>query len=172
VVLRALPYADPDRIVHVSERGSTGEAINFSWPDWLDFRARARTVTSMALFKTDTFVLARGAEEPRQITAGMVTGDLFAALGAQPAIGRGFTAAEDAPGGPPAVILSWRIWSQAFGGDRDLVAAPSPSTRAPTPSSASRRRTWTSRPASRPGSRSGARRRASRASAPATRRGA
>ena len=61
VVLRALPYADPDRIVHVSERGSTGEAINFSWPDWLDFRARARTVTSMALFKTDTFVLARGA---------------------------------------------------------------------------------------------------------------
>src|SRR5260221_13304152 len=79
VILRPRPYGEPDRLLYVTERDPHGEGMNFSYPDFLDFRGRARTIASWSLFKTDTYVLG-GAGEPRQIRAGLVSAAYFTTL--------------------------------------------------------------------------------------------
>ena len=120
VLVKDLPYADPDRLVFVSERTTGGDPENFSYPDYVDVRAQTRTLAAAALFKSDTMVLG-GAAEPRQIAVGMVGRELFRALGAEPAPGRSFRPEEDVPGAGRTVVLGARLWREGFGRDASLV---------------------------------------------------
>src|SRR5262249_10313502 len=117
--IEALPYPESDALVEIAERGGGGNPQNFSWPDWIDVHADARTLERAALFKDDTMVLG-GGDEPRQIAIGMVTADFFAVLGA-PVRGRGFQAADDVPGAARTVVVSRALWREAFGADPGLV---------------------------------------------------
>src|SRR5262249_54547297 len=99
VLLAPLPYPDPGRLVTFRYYESL--------PDLHDIRARSRAlvkaggVTMQALDYT-------GEAEPVQVQAGLVTTDLFAALGARPALGRLLTPDEQVPGGARAVVLGDR----------------------------------------------------------------
>jgi putative ABC transport system permease protein len=125
VLLRALPYANADRLVMVWEfdrfSGTTRE--DASVPDYFDFRARNHVFTDIAAFAEQPLTLTRSGAEPQHVVAGYATRNLFPLLGVTPIAGRGFTAAEDSPGGPRAVVLSESLWRNRFGADPGIVGS-------------------------------------------------
>jgi putative ABC transport system permease protein len=120
VLLRPLPYADPDRLVMIGERGPTGSAGNVGYATFVDWHARSRGFTEMAAIRSWTPTLIAGGEAER--IAGMrVSANFFRMLGVRPAHGRDFTASEDTPAGWRVVMLSDGMWRRKFGGDPSVI---------------------------------------------------
>lgn len=123
VVLRPLPYPDPDRLVSLWEndrlRGTRQEG--FSLPDYVDLD-RANDVFDgvAAYFLTTTTWTSRQAE-PRRLTAFRVSASIFHVLGVSPAFGRGFREEEDRAGSPPVAIVSDGAFRSWFGGRREIL---------------------------------------------------
>jgi putative ABC transport system permease protein len=117
VLLRPLPYREPERII-AALHGGNGPVAPANFLDW---RAESRSFEHTAAAQSWTPTLAdRGASEV--ITPAMrVTADLFAVLGVEPLLGRTFRAGEDTPGAAPAVVLSHRLWRRRFAADPHLV---------------------------------------------------
>ncbi len=122
VVLKPLPYRDPDRLV-VVHNFKDGEAFgphSSSWHDFEDWRGEKGTFAEMALFSYWTFTLT-GREVPVRIVGGRVTGDFFATLGVEPLLGRTLTREDDLPGAPETIVLSYRTWKGLFGGNEAIL---------------------------------------------------
>lgn len=115
VLLRPLPYANPERLVSV---GGSRDAV--SWLDYLDIRGQARTLANAAGYSTDVAVV-QGKDATLSVTSSAVTPNLFTILGAQPLRGRTFTAVEGQPNGPRAVLISEGLWRQLFAADPAVV---------------------------------------------------
>src|SRR5262245_23417143 len=120
VLLRPLPYTDPDRLVTASLYRKVTDGHTLLSPNFLNWRAQSQSFEQMAAYTIGTSDLT-GNGEPERLTAGLVSAELFSTLAAPPALGRGFTAAEDQPNGALAVILSHRLWQRRFGGDPQLI---------------------------------------------------
>ena len=121
VLLRPLPYAEPDRLVAVESMWTRGgpHPLTLSYPDFFDFRARNHVFEHLVTSR-DTNLALTGVGAPTQLDGEMVTWDLFPALGIQPALGRGFLQSEEAVG-TRVVVLSHTLWQSQFGGDRSVV---------------------------------------------------
>src|SRR5262245_2021424 len=120
VLLRSLPYQDPDRLVMVRHYNMHGAGDFVSGLDFLEWRDQAKTFEQVAAYRTDTVDLSgRGA--PERLSAGLVSANLFRALGIAPALGRAFTIEEDTAGAAPVVILSDGLWRRRFGGDPQVI---------------------------------------------------
>jgi putative ABC transport system permease protein len=122
VLLRPLPYKDPDQLVMVWEDASrhgyprdTPAAANF-----IDWRDQNSTFSGMAAIADNNFNLT-GVGDPEQLKGRRVSGDLFPLLGVDPQLGRVFTATEDQPGSQKVVLLSHRLWQRRFGGEASIV---------------------------------------------------
>ncbi len=122
VVLRPLPFPEPERLVSLSETTPTGEDFSTSEPNYLDFREQARSFAHLAAL-TDHEVALLGEREPERLQGVAVTPNYFAALGVAPAIGRAFLAEEAGPGAAVAV-LSHALWAARFGADPGAVGRP------------------------------------------------
>jgi putative ABC transport system permease protein len=124
VLLRKPPYADPDRLVSLHQRfpKQSDLAMGAGPAEYLDYRDRSRAFSSIAGFEGDVFDLT-GGTEPVQVLAERVTHNLFSTLGTTPFAGRTFTAAEDQPGAPNVLILSYEFWQRRFGGSRQTVGS-------------------------------------------------
>jgi len=112
VLLRPLPYPEPDRLVALRSNQSVLEVE--------DIRAAATSLESvggLTLMGLDMVSTV----EPVRVNAGLVEAGLFDVLGAVPARGRLFTRAEDVIGGPPLVVLSHAFWQQRLGGSADAI---------------------------------------------------
>jgi putative ABC transport system permease protein len=122
VLLRPLPFAQPERLVRLWESHPPTQLPQFSvaFPNFLDWRQQNQVFTHLAAFREDGFNLQTG-EEPHRVNGARVTVDFFNVLGMQPAQGRAFSAAEDTPGGERVVIVSHALWQQTFGGDPHLL---------------------------------------------------
>jgi putative ABC transport system permease protein len=120
VLLRSLPYPDPDRLVMVRHYGAHGVSDFVSGLDFLEWRDKAKTFEQVAAYRTDTVDLT-GRGEPERLSAGLVSANLFRALGIAPALGRAFTLEEDTAGAAPVVILSDGLWRRRFGGDPQVI---------------------------------------------------
>ncbi len=125
VLLRPLPYPDPDRLVRVFEvstpaQGSTLRSIAI--PTLADWRSTVRQL-ELALYNPVTFDLtgSQGAEEVRGAIA---SASFFGVLGVPPQHGRVFTEDEDRPGSVPVVVLSHQLWLRRFGADVAVVGSP------------------------------------------------
>jgi len=124
VLLRPLPFPDPDGIVRVVSfrlRDSVGD--NASYPDFLDWRAQNHVFEHMAAFETGEFTIT-GRGEAAHLSGAVVSADLFPLLGVRPLLGRAFLPEEDKPNavnGSDAVILSHCLWQQRFGGDSSVI---------------------------------------------------
>ncbi len=88
--------------------------------DYLDYRNQSRSFESMAAAELWSPSLT-GVDRAEQLRGLHVSASLFDVLGVKPAIGRAFTAADDTPGAPNAVVLSHRIWTRNFGGDSAVL---------------------------------------------------
>jgi predicted permease len=121
VLLRPLPYAEPDRLVMVWEDASNiGFPFNTPAPaNYVDWRALNHAFTDMAARRFTTASLT-GDGEPVQLFGHMVTPNFFDVLGVQPAIGRAFTSEED-KAHEKVVVLSYSLWESRFAGDRSIA---------------------------------------------------
>src|SRR5262245_30291840 len=120
VLLRSLPYRDPERLVMVSYIRAR-EGASFARPaDFLDWRDQAKVFEQIGAYRFDTADLT-GSGEPERLDAARVSADLFVTLGVAPALGRAFTPEEDTDGGPLAVILSDALWRRRFGGNPQVI---------------------------------------------------
>ncbi|HJQ22317.1 MAG TPA: ABC transporter permease [Blastocatellia bacterium] len=122
VLLRPLPFADPDRLVMVWEDASyVGFPKNTPAPgNFADWRARNDVFEAMAAFRFFDFNLT-GDGPPDKIYAYGVTSEFFPVLGVQPALGRVFTAEEDRPEAGNVAIISYPLWQSRYGGDAGIV---------------------------------------------------
>jgi putative ABC transport system permease protein len=120
VLLRPLPYADPDRLVMVGERRPDGSTGNVGYTTFLDWRERNHSFGDLALIRSWTPTLATTGE-PERISGVRVSANFFAMLGVRPALGRDFTAAEDTPASWQRVILSDGLWRRRFGADAAAI---------------------------------------------------
>lgn len=121
VLLRPLPFAQPDRLVHLWEvyKSNVDGRSEASYPDYLDFRARNKTLTDLAGYHGGGFLL--GGATPMTIGGGKCTANFFDVLGVKAAYGRTFVEGEDVPGAPRVVVLSYGFWQRQFAGDPHAV---------------------------------------------------
>jgi len=121
VLLKPLAYRDPTGLVLIWTRFLPDLPQNWvSGPEVLDFRERSRSFEDLAVLSWPSFNLT-GIGEPEQVQAGAVSANLFPMLGIAPLRGRTFSADEDKPGAPLAVVLSHGYWKRRFGSSETIV---------------------------------------------------
>jgi predicted permease len=116
VLLRALPFPMPERLVRVYTASPQFPHMSSSYLNFLDWTARARSFEGLAAIRQDDLNLT-GQGQPERVHVAVVSASFFPLLGLQPVIGRTFTAAEDHRNGPPAVVLGTAYWKERFGAD-------------------------------------------------------
>ncbi len=134
VLLRRLPYPEPERLLVMTERhirdgkwsasGTTRSRLRSGggvpWLTFLDWRAQTRSFRGLAGFHTRQIMLS-GTGEPEMLLSAQVSAEFFPLLGVRPALGRSFGEPDDRPGAPPTLILSWGEWKRRFGADPSAV---------------------------------------------------
>jgi putative ABC transport system permease protein len=120
VLLRPLPWSDPDRTVMIWSRWSAFDKTWVADGEVNDYRRRASTLTDVAAWD-DGQVNLTGDGDPERVAAGSVTANLFSTLGVSPIRGRVFTAAEDVEGGPRVVLIGYGLWQRRYAGDPAIV---------------------------------------------------
>src|SRR5436190_21963367 len=120
VLLKPIPYPNPERIVLLWEKPPDGGNNVVSAMNFLDWKAQSDAFSSMAA-ATGGAVTLTGYGEPQQFRAARVSAGYFDALGVTAARGRTFAPDEDQPGKEHVVVLSHRLWATAFGADTTLV---------------------------------------------------
>jgi putative ABC transport system permease protein len=120
VLLRPLPFPEPDRLVAIVNVYSTGLVGGASVPKFNVWRDQTAALQDAAAYHFGVLNLT-GGDQPEQLPSGQVTGDFFRLFGAQMAAGRTFTAEEDRPNGGKVVVLSNGFWRRRFGGDPQTI---------------------------------------------------
>src|SRR5436190_1742135 len=120
VLLRPLPYRDPDRVVRVFTRSASYPKFPMNHFDFRDVRATSKSFESMALY-TRTDLQLSGSGEPARLTGFRVSANYFHVFGISPARGREFGPDDELPGNGKQVILSDRAWRTHFASAPDIV---------------------------------------------------
>jgi predicted permease len=122
VLIRALPYADADRLVMIwLDTGKLGVTArhNATPAEWIEWRRRNTVFTDLASSQPGDATLS-GDGGPEQPPARKVSWTFYSVLGVQPALGRAFTEDED-NNGARVVVISHGLWQRRFGGARDVI---------------------------------------------------
>lgn len=116
VLLRALPYADPERLVVLLHEGHSGN----SPANFLDWKRDNHVFENVGAAEGWSPNLT-GIDKPEEISGLHVTSDIFTVLGVRPILGRTFTPDEDRLGHDHMVVLSYGFWQRHFGGSKDVL---------------------------------------------------
>jgi putative ABC transport system permease protein len=125
VLLKPLPFPDPDRLVLFLNVGPNGSGSAASVPKFTVWREQTTAFQDAAAYSFGVMNLT-GGDRPEQLPSARVTADFFRLFGAQTAVGRTFTADEDRPNGGRVVVLSHGFWQRRFGGDPQVVGRTLP----------------------------------------------
>jgi|CXWL01.1.fsa_nt_gi putative ABC transport system permease protein len=122
VLLRELPYREPDRLVMLWEHNlRRDKPMNVLSPaNFQDWRERSQSFEAMGGFFDRSFTLT-GSGDPESIRATAVTPNVFAILGGQAHLGRVLAADDERPESPLSVVLSHKFWQERFGGDPGII---------------------------------------------------
>jgi putative ABC transport system permease protein len=121
VLLVPLPYDDPATLVWMYGAFRSYDSAAVSPPDFVDYRQHNRVFERLAAMAISPIgVTVAGAGAPTRMQASRVSAALVTTLGVAPALGRDFTM-RDETAGSPAVIVSYRLWQDRFGGSPDVV---------------------------------------------------
>jgi hypothetical protein len=120
VLLRPLPVLRPGEVLTIAPRNPDGPRDGISYPDYLDFRKRVRTMKDLAASTLYRFGFSPSPDVLPQVKYGLLaSGNLFEAMGVTTVIGRTFRPEEDeVPGRDAVVILGYDFWADEFGSDR------------------------------------------------------
>ena len=123
VLLRPLPYANPGRLIFVSEAkpeaGISG--LGMSYPTFTELRDDNRVFSAIAGLGGHALVLT-GHGEPSEVSTVVVTSGFFSVLAAEPLLGRVFVAEDGQRGAAPVVVLSENLWRERFGADPRIIS--------------------------------------------------
>jgi putative ABC transport system permease protein len=120
VLLRPLPFPDPDRVVMVSERARQFPILSASWQNFTDWKAQSTSFEELGAARVFTMALT-GNGEPEQIPAQMISGNLLHLLRVNVVAGRSLTAVDDQPSSPAVALLGYGMWQRKFGGSPDVI---------------------------------------------------
>ncbi len=123
VLLRPLPFPQPERLVSIQQDFGNGPNVFVGSPAVVEWQKHSRTLSQVAAY-FDCSVNLLGAQSAEHLDCGSVTQSMLPALGVRPALGRNFAPEEDRPGGPSAVILSYALWQRRFGGAPSILGKP------------------------------------------------
>ena len=119
VLLRPLPYANPDQIVQLWETNSRGQRMNFADPNFEDIHAQNTSLQGLAEFNAGAESVS-GASEPTRTTVASVSQDFFPLMRVQPAIGRSFLPENHRFGAATVALVSYEYWREHLGSPTDL----------------------------------------------------
>jgi putative ABC transport system permease protein len=118
VLLRPLPYTDPERLVAVWSTGEgEREEGDSSYLNFTDWREQTRSFEGMAAYRSWYYTLT-GMGDPRRVVVARVTAGFFPLLGVSPFAGRTFLPEEERPNSERVAVISYEFWQRDFGGDR------------------------------------------------------
>ncbi|HTG94591.1 MAG TPA: ABC transporter permease [Pyrinomonadaceae bacterium] len=122
VLLRRLPFKDPERLVSIYERrANSGEAnLPISAHEFAAWQERTHSFEALTLIQPDGLTLT-GRGDPVIVNVARVSTDFFAVIGVPPLLGRGFAPGEDQGGGAKLVVLGEKLWRQRFGADPNVI---------------------------------------------------
>ncbi|HET8781409.1 MAG TPA: ABC transporter permease, partial [Pyrinomonadaceae bacterium] len=122
VILRPLPYPEPDQLVWVWGNFPGGNRASVSPADYLDYRSQNKSFEQLAATISVTApATLTGGGEPERLTASVVTGNYFQTLGVTPTLGRSFSLDNEKPGSDQVTILSHELWQRRFGGNPGII---------------------------------------------------
>ncbi len=119
-LIKPLPYADPQRLVHVTESEAAFQKVNLSYLDYVDWKRLNTVLNSMDIFTGwDALLSTPTGTEP--VPAERVSAGFFHTLGVEPILGRDFHPGEDSLSGPNVGVISYGFWQRQFGGSKDVI---------------------------------------------------
>jgi len=123
VVIRPLPFPEPDRLVWVwGNIRNDGSRASVAPADFLDYRSQNKTFEQFAASITIPIsVNLTGSGDPERLVASAVTGNYFDTFGVAPALGRGFSIENEKTGSDQVTVLSHTFWQKHFAGDPQIV---------------------------------------------------
>ena len=123
VLLRSLPYPDPDRLMLVwSSAPSQGlPKFGSAPPDYRDWRSQNHSFENMGAFSNDGVSLSVEGQEPQELISSGVTASLFPTMGVHPFLGHDFTERNEQWGEHRVAILSYGLWQRTFASDPNVV---------------------------------------------------
>jgi putative ABC transport system permease protein len=120
VLLKPLPYREPERLIRVFERSRTQPKFPMSGGNFQDYREQNSTLSGLALYTRQDLELSQD-DKPERLAALRVSAGFFELLGAQPLLGREFRREDELPDNNQVVILSHGLWQRRFNGDPNVV---------------------------------------------------
>jgi predicted permease len=122
VLLKPLSYPEPERLLTLHEQAEA-TVYPFSYLNFVDCEREARSLTTMAAMRNGGGTISEPGE-PEYVSGRQISWQLFSVLGINLSSGRAFRLAEDRPGAPPVVIISYRLWQHRYGGDARAIGRP------------------------------------------------
>jgi putative ABC transport system permease protein len=121
VLLRPLPYEQPDRLVHIWEfDAAESQRRQASYPEYLDWRAMSRSFSDIAGYDGSSRTLT-GVDGAERVDAAQVTDNFFRTLGVTPYLGRAFEQGEAGPDAAAVAMLTYSSWQTRFAGDEAII---------------------------------------------------
>jgi putative ABC transport system permease protein len=120
VILKPLPYPEPDRLVLICEPYQNQQFTPLDYPDYVDIAAAQHTFAVVGVVYASSLDLS-GNGEPQHLGADFVSASMFKVGGLPPLLGRVFTEQEDVPNGPFVVLLSEQCWKSRFHSDPAII---------------------------------------------------
>ena len=121
VLLRPLPFHDPDRLVQLWETERAPGNYAFNGLDYLDWEAQARTFDAMTMYSFQRDYNASNKPQAETAVVVRTEANFFSVLGVEPRLGRNFAAGEDQPGKMQVAMVSSKFWRRDFAGNSDAV---------------------------------------------------
>jgi predicted permease len=123
VLLRGLPgVSRADQLVTLERHLRGDEYTNFSYPDYIDFRDQAKSLSGVIASIRSPLSMSFAGHEPERIIGEMVTGNYFSVLGISSTVGRLLSDDDNTmPGRDPVIVISFSLWQRSFGADPGVI---------------------------------------------------
>src|SRR5688572_17403932 len=121
VLLKPLPFAEPEKLALVSSTNSEDKINALSTLDFIDYRDQSKSFVGMAAYDGTTLNVTGNGMEPTRVRAARVGARFFELMGAPMQVGRGFAAGEDERAATRVAVLSDKMWRTQYGADPRIV---------------------------------------------------
>jgi putative ABC transport system permease protein len=123
VLLRPLPYPEPEKLILLRERMQFFDSGSVSYPNYIDWRASQHVFTDIAIYRRDSMNLSSRDQStpPERIGGGVISFNMMKVVGLKPILGRDFMESDDVPNGPKVALISEGLWRRHFGASKNIL---------------------------------------------------